>query len=145
MRVLLQRVSTASVTVEGEVVSQIGRGFLLLVGVTHDDGEEEASWLANKVAGLRLFEDADGKMNLSLADVDGEILVVSQFTLYGDTRKGRRPSFVSAARPEQAEPLVDRFCELMREQGATVKQGRFGAMMDVSLHNDGPVTLMLEK
>jgi D-aminoacyl-tRNA deacylase len=145
MRVLLQRVSRASVTVEGEVVGRIGPGFALLVGVTHSDTEAEALWLANKVAGLRLFEDAAGKMNLSLADVGGRLLVVSQFTLYGDARKGRRPSFTAAARPETAEPLVEFFAEKLRELGFEVEMGLFGAMMLVEIHNDGPVTLMLEK
>lgn len=146
MRVLLQRVSSASVTVEGEVVASIGRGLLLLVGVTHGDGEEEAAWLAAKTASLRVFEDSEEKMNLSLLDVGGEALVVSQFTLYGDARKGRRPSWVGAARPEQAEPLVDFFARQLRNEGVRgVEQGRFGAMMEISLVNDGPVTLMLER
>jgi D-tyrosyl-tRNA(Tyr) deacylase len=145
MRVLLQRVSKARVTVEGEVVGRIERGFVALVGVTHTDTEAEAGWLANKVAGLRLFEDGEGKMNLSLADVGGSLLVVSQFTLYGDARKGRRPSFTDAARPETAEPLVTFFAETLREEGLKVETGVFGAMMLVEIHNDGPVTLILEK
>lgn len=145
MRVLLQRVSEASVTVDGQEVSRIGRGFLLLVGITDGDTEAEAQWLANKVSGLRVFEDDDDKMNLALADVGGEVLVVSQFTLYGDTRKGRRPSFVSAAHPEVAEPLCSRFVELLRADGLTVREGIFGAMMQVQLVNDGPVTLLLER
>ncbi|MBK8431912.1 MAG: D-tyrosyl-tRNA(Tyr) deacylase [Chloroflexi bacterium] len=145
MRILLQRVSRASVTVEGRVVGRIGRGFCLLVGITHSDTTAEADWLAAKVAGLRVFEDALGKMNLGLADVDGEILVVSQFTLYGDAVKGRRPSFTAAARPEQAEPLCDYFCEQLREMGLQVATGIFGADMKVEIHNDGPVTLWLEK
>jgi D-tyrosyl-tRNA(Tyr) deacylase len=145
MRVLLQRVRQASVTVEGQVVGRIDRGFVALVGVTHSDTEAEAVWLANKVAGLRLFEDEAGKMNLSLADAGGSLLVVSQFTLYGDARRGRRPSFTDAARPETAEPLVAFFAEKLREQGLVVKTGAFGAVMLVEIHNDGPVTLMLEK
>jgi D-tyrosyl-tRNA(Tyr) deacylase len=118
---------------------------VLLVGVTHDDGEEEAAWLARKVAGIRLFEDDAGKMNLALSDVGGQVLVVSQFTLYGDASKGRRPSIIDAARPEQAEPLVDYFCERLREHGLQVETGVFGASMQVQIHNDGPVTLMLER
>ena len=145
MRVLLQRVSKASVTVDDEIVGEIGRGFVILLGVTHTDTQQEADWLANKVAGIRLFEDDQGKMNASLADVDGEFLVASQFTLYGDTRKGRRPSFTNAARPEQAEPLVDYFCDKLREKGFAVATGVFGAHMHVDIHNDGPVTLMLER
>jgi D-aminoacyl-tRNA deacylase len=145
MRALLQRVSYASVTVEGEIVGQIRRGFCVLLGVTHSDTLTEADWMANKIAGLRLFEDEDGKMNLSLADVAGEVLVVSQFTLYGDARKGRRPSFTDAAPPHQAEPLVEYVAERLRRQGLTVATGLFGAMMQVEIHNDGPVTLMLER
>ncbi|MEJ2747314.1 MAG: D-aminoacyl-tRNA deacylase [Anaerolineae bacterium] len=145
MRALLQRVSSASVTVDGRITGQINRGYVILLGVTHGDTEAEADWLANKIAGLRLFEDAEGKMNLSLFDVEGSVLVVSQFTLYGDARKGRRPSFTNAARPEQAEPLVDYFCDKLRQRGLTVATGVFGAMMQVEIHNDGPVTLMLEK
>lgn len=145
MRVLLQRVSQASVTVEGEVVGRIEQGFVALVGVTHTDTAEEATWLANKVAGLRVFEDEEGKMNRSVADVGGSLLVISQFTLYGDARKGRRPSFINAARPEAAEPLVTFFADKLREQGFQVETGVFGAMMLVEIHNDGPVTIMLEK
>jgi D-tyrosyl-tRNA(Tyr) deacylase len=145
MRVLLQRVSQASVTVDGTVIGRIGRGYCLLVGITHDDGQAEAAWLAHKIVGLRIFEDDDGKMNRALSDVDGAILAVSQFTLYGDTRKGRRPSFIHAARPEHAEPLFDYFVSSLRQLGVTVETGAFGAMMDVEIHNDGPVTLMLEK
>lgn len=132
-------------TVNGRVVGQIGRGFVVLLGMTHADGPAQADWLANKVAGLRVFEDADGKMNASLTDVDGALLVISQFTLYGDARKGRRPSFTAAARPEQAEPLVDYFILRLREHGFSVATGVFGANMDVEIHNDGPVTLMLER
>jgi D-tyrosyl-tRNA(Tyr) deacylase len=116
-----------------------------LVGVTHGDTRAEADWLAGKVAGLRLFEDGAGKMNLSLVDVGGQVLVVSQFTLYGDARKGRRPSFTGAARPEQAEPLVDYFAGQLRQLGIPVETGVFGAMMQVEIHNEGPVTMMLEK
>lgn len=145
MRALLQRVSSASVTVNGRITGQINQGYVILLGVTHSDTEAEADWLANKIAGLRLFEDADDKMNLSLFDVEGSVLVVSQFTLYGDARKGRRPSFTDAARPELAEPLVDYFCDKLRQRGLTVATGIFGAMMQVEIHNDGPVTLMLEK
>ena len=145
MRALLQRVSAANVKVDGRIVGQIDRGYAVLLGVTHDDSEAEADWLANKIAGLRLFEDREGKMNLSLFDVAGSVLVVSQFTLYGDARKGRRPSFTHAARPEQAEPLVDYFCDKLRQRGLTVATGVFGAMMQVEIHNDGPVTLMLER
>jgi D-tyrosyl-tRNA(Tyr) deacylase len=130
--------------VEDETVGQIGVGFLLLLGITHADGEAEAAYLARKVAGLRVFEDPDGKMNLALADVDGAVLAVSQFTLYADARKGRRPSFVNAARPEQADPLYQRFCALLREQGIPVEQGVFQAEMQVHLTNDGPVTIWLD-
>jgi len=145
MRALLQRVSRGAVTVDGIVVGQIGRGFVLLLGITHSDGETEAAWLANKVAGIRLFDDADGKMNLALQDVDGAVLVISQFTLYGDGRKGKRPSYINAARPEQAEPLVDYFVEQLRTHNLQVETGVFGAEMQVDIQNDGPVTLMLEK
>lgn len=145
MRVLLQRVSEASVTIEGRVAGAIGRGFCLLVGFTHDDVPERVDWMAEKVAGLRLFSDAEGKMNLSLADVGGEVLVVSQFTLYGDAAKGRRPSFIAAARPEVAVPLYDRFLAALRSHNLVVRSGEFGAMMVVHLENNGPVTLMLER
>jgi D-aminoacyl-tRNA deacylase len=145
VRVLLQRVAHAAVRVDGETVGAIGRGVVLLVGITHGDGEEEARWLAEKVAGLRIFPDADDKMNLALPEVGGEALVISQFTLYGDTQKGRRPSFVDAARPERAEPLYERFVALLRAQGVPCATGRFGAMMAVELVNDGPVTLWLER
>lgn len=145
MRALLQRVSRAKVTVRGQEVGSIEKGFVVLLGVTHQDSEAEAIWLANKVQGLRLFEDADGKMNLGLKDVGGAVLVVSQFTLYGDARKGRRPSFINAARPEKAEPLVERFTRELRQNGLEVETGSFGEMMTVEIHNDGPVTLMLER
>jgi len=145
MRTLLQRVSRAEVRVDGRVTGRIGRGFLLLVGFTGGDGEEAVAWMADKVAGLRLFGDGEGKMNLDLAGVGGAVLVVSQFTLYGDARKGRRPSFIDAARPEVAVPLYERFVALLRERGLPVETGEFGAMMDVELVNDGPVTLWLER
>lgn len=144
MRALIQRVSQASVTVDGQVVGRIGRGFLVLLGVTHDDGRAEADWLAHKIAGLRVFDDDAGKMNLGLADVGGAVLAVSQFTLYGDARKGRRPDFIRAARPEVAEPLVNYFVEKLRGEGLTVETGRFQAIMEVALVNDGPVTLWLD-
>lgn len=144
MRALIQRVTSATVAVNGQTVGAIAAGFLVLLGVTHDDGEAEATWLARKVAGLRLFEDSAGKFNLSLRDVGGAVLVVSQFTLYGDARKGRRPSFADAARPEQAEPLVKRFAEALRGEGVPVETGLFGAAMAVTLVNDGPVTLWLD-
>jgi len=145
MRVLLQRVKEASVTISGRQIARIGRGYLLLVGVTHGDSEKEVSWLADKVAGLRIFEDEDDRMNLDLAQVGGEILVVSQFTLYGDIRKGRRPAFTEATPPEIARPLCLRFAELLRLHGFTVAEGQFGALMQVQLVNDGPVTLLLER
>ncbi len=144
MRVLLQRVSRAEVRVDGRVTGRIGRGYLLLVGITHDDDAARLVWMADKVTGLRLFGDAAGKMNLALADVAGAVLVVSQFTLYGDASRGRRPSFVAAARPEVAIPLYERFIALLRERGITVETGEFGASMEVELINDGPVTLPLE-
>jgi D-tyrosyl-tRNA(Tyr) deacylase len=144
VRALIQRVIQASVTVDGEVVGAIGGGFLVLLGVTHADGPREAEWLARKVAGLRVFDDADGKMNLALADVGGAALVVSQFTLYGDARKGRRPDFLQAARPEQAEPLVDAFVARLRGEGVPVETGRFRAAMQVALVNDGPVTVWID-
>jgi len=133
------------VTVDGEIVGAIDRGYVLLLGVTHDDRPDNAGWLADKVAGLRLFPDAEDKMNLSLFDVEGSVLVVSQFTLYGDVRKGRRPSFTDAARPEQAEPLVELFAQRLRQRGIRVESGVFGAMMQVNILNDGPVTLILER
>lgn len=144
MRAVVQRVSAAQVTVDGVVVGAIQRGFLILLGITHLDGETEAAYLARKVAGLRVFEDQAGKMNLGLAEIGGAALVVSQFTLYGDVRKGRRPSFVDAARPEQAAPLYERFCALLAAEGIPVAQGVFQAHMAVQLVNDGPVTLWLD-
>ena len=150
MRVLLQRVARAEVRVATagtlpRVTGRIGRGLLLLVGFTHTDGDEQLDWMAEKVLGLRIFGDAEDKMNLALADVGGALLVVSQFTLYGDARKGRRPSFIDAARPETAIPLYERFVSMLRQRGAQVETGEFGAMMDVELVNDGPVTLWLER
>ena len=149
MRALVQRVSEAEVRAEEPdgsmvVTGSIGAGMVALVGVTHDDGDDEAERLADKIANLRIFDDDDGVMNLSALDVDAAVLVVSQFTLYGDTSKGRRPSYVGAARPEQAEPLVDRVCEELAAAGVEVATGRFGAHMEVSLVGDGPVTLLLE-
>jgi D-tyrosyl-tRNA(Tyr) deacylase len=145
MRVLLQRVSKASVTVNEKVISQIGKGLVVLLGVGHGDGEEQVAFLAEKVANLRIFEDAQGKTNLSVLDVKGHVIVVSQFTLYADTRKGRRPSFINAALPEVAEPLVNRFVGLLRAHGVPTQTGQFGAHMLVEIHNDGPVTVWLEK
>jgi D-tyrosyl-tRNA(Tyr) deacylase len=133
------------VSVEGETVAEIGRGLVLLVGVGHDDGPAEAEWLAEKCAGLRIFEDDHGKMNLSLVEVGGQALVVSQFTLYADAGKGRRPSFIGAAPPEVAAPLVEALAEGLRRHGLDVRQGRFGAHMLVEIDNDGPVTILLEK
>lgn len=144
MRAVVQRVSAASVVVDGQVVGAIGRGLLVLLGVTHNDGQADAMALARKIAGLRIFEDAASKFNLALADVDGAVLVVSQFTLYGDARKGRRPSFTDAARPEQAEPLIAYFVQTLRSEGVPVQTGIFGASMAVHLVNDGPVTLWLD-
>lgn len=145
MRVVLQRVSRASVTIDGRIAGAVERGFCLLVGLTHGDTEATVDWMADKVTGLRLFSDAQGKMNLGLEDVGGAVLVVSQFTLYGDTAKGRRPSFVDAARPEQAIPLYERFVAALRGRGLQVATGEFGANMVVEIHNDGPVTLILER
>ena len=146
MRIVLQRVKSASVAVDGETISWIGPGLLLLVGVASGDGEAEADWLANKVAGLRILADGEGRMNRSVAESGGEVLAVSQFTLLADARKGRRPSFVGAATPEVAEPLFNLFCERLRAASVrAVETGRFGAMMDVALVNDGPVTIVLER
>lgn len=150
MRAVVQRVARAEVRVmqpggECVVSGRIGRGFLILVGFTHTDGADQVAWMADKVAGLRLFPDAQGKMNLALADVGGAVLVVSQFTLYGDAHKGRRPSFVEAAAPERAIPLYEQFLSALRGHGLPVESGVFGAMMEVELVNDGPVTLLLER
>lgn len=145
MRILLQRVSSASVTISGTVTGSIGPGFLLLVGFHQTDTPAEVQWLADKVVGLRVFNDADGKMNADLVAVGGSLLVVSQFTLYGDTAKGRRPSFIDAARPEVAIPLYEAFLAALRTTGVAVASGEFGADMKVALVNDGPVTLILER
>jgi D-tyrosyl-tRNA(Tyr) deacylase len=144
MRIVVQRSKEAKVTVNGEITGKITKGFVLLVGVTHEDKEEDAVYLADKIANLRIFDDREGKMNLSFLDVGGEILSVSQFTLYGDCRKGRRPIFMEAARPEQAVVLYEAFNQMLRDKGITVETGVFGAMMDVELINDGPVTLIVE-
>src|ERR1041384_6063939 len=145
MRIVLQRVSQASVTIEGRQAGRIGAGLCLLVGFTHADTADQVDWMVEKVSGLPVFGDAEGEKNLALADLGGEVLVVSQFTLYGDAAKGRRPSFIDAARPEVAIPLYERFIALLRDRGVTVETGEFGAMMDVDLVNDGPVTLILER
>jgi len=144
VRAVVQRVTSASVKVEDEVIGQIERGFLVLLGVGTDDSDADAVTLAEKIAGLRVFEDHNRKMNLALNDIDGRMLIVSQFTLFGDCRKGRRPSFVDAARPEQAERLYQSFVAEIRGQGIHVETGRFQTHMDVSLVNDGPVTLLLD-
>src|SRR6185436_16161100 len=145
MRVLIQRVSKASVSAEGQTISSIGKGLLILLGIGHGDGDDQVTFLAEKVSNLRIFEDEQGKTNLSVLDVKGEAIVVSQFTLYADTRKGRRPSFIEAALPDVAEPLVNRFVELLRTHGVPTQTGRFGAHMLVEIYNDGPVTIWLEK
>ncbi|HEX9928243.1 MAG TPA: D-aminoacyl-tRNA deacylase [Pyrinomonadaceae bacterium] len=144
MRAVVQRVSRASVTVEGEITGKIGKGLLVLLGVSTDDGESDAIYLLDKIINLRIFEDAAGKMNLSLAETSGELLVVSQFTLYGDTRRGRRPSYIEAAAPEKANQLYEFFVAAARKQIGRVETGRFQAMMDVELVNDGPVTILLD-
>ncbi|MDU0203460.1 D-aminoacyl-tRNA deacylase [Paenibacillus sp. MAH-36] len=144
MRVVVQRCKRAEVTVNGASVGQIEQGLMLLVGITHGDTEQDAKYIADKVAGLRIFEDETGKMNLSVLETGGQILSVSQFTLYGDCRKGKRPNFMSAARPEIAQPLYDKFNELLRAQGLQVETGAFGEMMDVSFTNWGPVTLIID-
>lgn len=144
MRAVLQRVKSAQVSIDGAVTGKIGNGILLLLGVSAQDGPKEADFLAEKAVNLRIFEDAEGKMNLSLLDIGGEMLIVSQFTLYGDCRKGRRPSFTGAARPETAVPLYERFIANVRASGIPVKTGKFGAEMLVALENDGPVTLLLD-
>jgi D-tyrosyl-tRNA(Tyr) deacylase len=145
MRIVLQRVSRASVSIAGGPARGIERGYCLLVGFTHADTVEQVVWMAEKVAGLRVFSDPEGKMNLALADVGGAVLVVSQFTLYGDAAKGRRPSFIDAARPETAIPLYDRFVAELGSRGLPVESGEFGADMQVEIHNDGPVTILLER
>ena len=145
MRLVIQRVTHASVSVDGQVVGQCGPGFCILIGVKVGDTQAEAKWLANKAANLRVFEDAEGKMNLSLLDVKGEALVVSQFTLYANAQQGRRPDFINAARPEEAEPLVQYFVDQLRAEGVPTQTGVFRAMMQVEIHNDGPVTIIVEK
>jgi len=145
MRVVLQRVSRAAVRVEGETVGRIERGFLILLGIGQGDGEPELVWMADRIAGLRVFPDDQGRMNRDLAEIGGEILAVSQFTLYGDCRKGRRPGFTGAAPPEPAERLCGLFVDMLRRRGFRVATGRFGAHMMVELENDGPVTLILER
>ncbi len=145
MKVVLQRVSHGSVSVAGRLVAEIERGVVILLGVGPQDGEEQARYLVEKIANLRIFEDEQGKMNLSLADVKGSAIVVSQFTLYADIRKGRRPSFTDAALPETARPLVDRFAELLNAQGIPTQTGEFGAHMLVKIDNDGPVTIWIER
>lgn len=144
MKVVVQRSKEAQVAVNGEIVGHIEQGLMLLVGVTHEDTEQDAKFLAEKIAGLRIFEDEEGKMNLSVLETGGQILSISQFTLYGDCRKGRRPNFMAAAKPDLAEPLYEKFNMFLREQGLVVETGKFGAMMDVSFTNWGPVTLIVE-
>jgi D-tyrosyl-tRNA(Tyr) deacylase len=145
MRVLLQRVSAGKVMVDDRIIARIGKGLVILLGIGHEDGEGQAVFLAEKIANLRIFEDEQGKTNLSILDVDGGAIVVSQFTLYADTRKGRRPSFTDAALPGHAAPLVERFADLLRAHGVPTQTGQFGAHMQVEIHNDGPVTIWLEK
>ena len=144
MRAVIQRVSKASVSVNGQLVGKIGKGLLVLLAAAHEDGPEQIRWMAEKITGLRIFSDEEGKMNLSLLQIGGEMLIVSQFTLYGDCRKGKRPSFTGSARPEEAEKLYEAFIEAVRSKGIPTQQGIFGAMMDVDLVNDGPVTLILD-
>ena len=145
MRLVIQRVKRATVSVNGQIVGQCGHGLCILSGVRVGDTEAEAQWLAQKVAGLRIFEDDEGKMNRSVIDVGGSALVISQFTLYADSRKGRRPSFIDAELPDKAEPLVTKFVEFLRAEGVPAETGVFGAMMLVEIHNDGPVTIILER
>ncbi len=145
MKIVVQRVKQADVKVDGEIVGKIDKGFMVLVGVTHTDTKENADYLAKKLCKLRVFEDENEKMNLSLKDVDGKLLLISQFTLYANTADGNRPSFIEAARPEQANELYEYFCEKCKEQGIEVQKGIFGAHMEVSLINDGPVTIIIEK
>ena len=145
MRLLLQRVREGSVSVDQKIIAEIGRGYIILLGIGPEDTEEEAMYLAKKVAQLRIFEDEDGHMNRSILDVKGEAIVVSQFTLYANTRKGRRPSFTGAAPPEVAEPLVNRFIQLLEDQGVPTQSGKFGAHMLVNIANDGPVTIWIER
>lgn len=144
MKAVVQRVSKASVTVEGNIIGKIEKGFLILLGITHEDTEKEVLWLANKIKDLRVFEDAEGKMNLSLEEVKGEVLIVSQFTLYGNCMKGKRPSFIEAAKPELAIPLYEKFLDTFRSFSVKTEAGEFGADMKVELLNDGPVTLVID-
>jgi len=144
VRVVVQRSKAASVSVEGKQVGCIPYGLVLLVGITHEDNDKDVQWMADKLAGLRIFEDEEGKMNYDITQKGGAILSISQFTLYGDCRKGRRPNFMQAARPEQAEKLYEQFNTMLRAKGLTVETGQFGAMMDVQLTNDGPVTLVID-
>ena len=145
MRLVIQRVTSAAVFVDGQIVGRCGAGCCIFVGVKAGDTPAEAKWLANKAAHLRIFEDTDGKMNLSLLEVNGEALVVSQFTLYADAQRGRRPDFIEAARPEEAEPLVNYFVEQLRAEGVRTQTGVFRALMQVEIHNDGPVTIIVER
>ncbi len=144
MRAVVQRVSRAKVTVAGEMVGEIGRGLLVLLGIGQDDTEADSDYMADKIAGLRIFEDDAGKMNRAAVEIDGAVLAVSQFTLYGDVRKGRRPSFDGAARPEKARELYERFVSRLRERGLRCETGRFQEMMEVELVNDGPVTILVD-
>lgn len=144
MRAVVQRVKYSSVTVNGEIVGKIDKGLLVLLGVTHTDSEKEINWLAKKIKDLRIFEDQDGKMNLGLEEINGELLIISQFTLYGDCIKGRRPGFVDAAKPDLAKPLYEKFLEKCRSFGIKIEAGIFGADMKVELLNDGPVTLIID-
>jgi D-tyrosyl-tRNA(Tyr) deacylase len=144
MKVVIQRVSEASVEIENRIVGSISRGMMILLGISKADNEQDADYLVNKIISLRIFEDDDGKMNLSLGEVNGQLLVVSQFTLYANTRKGRRPSFIDAALPEQAIPLYEYFIKQLKEQGISVEEGRFGAMMVVRIANEGPVTIIID-
>lgn len=144
MRAVIQRVKYSSVSVDGEVIGKIDKGLMVLLGVTHTDGEKEINWLANKIKDLRIFEDSEGKMNLGLEDIKGELLVISQFTLYGNCIKGRRPGFTDAAKPDLAEPLYEKFLEKCRSFGIKTECGKFGADMKVELLNDGPVTLVID-
>ena len=144
MKIVLQRVKKASVTINGDVTNSIEKGFVILLGVNHDDTEKECDYLVEKASGLRVFEDEDGKMNKSIFDIGGSMLIVSQFTLYADCKKGKRPSFANAAKPDIAIPLYERFIEKIKEKGIPVATGEFGAEMLVSLENDGPVTIVLD-
>ncbi len=144
MRAVIQRVKSASVTVDNKLISEIGPGLLIFLGISHTDAEKELEYIANKIANLRIFEDANGKMNCSILDTSGEALVVSQFTLYGDCRKGRRPSFINAARPDVANDLYEQFITILEKLNIPTRGGTFQAMMDVQLINDGPVTILLD-